>query len=398
MTHNSATGTLSPRLTTDDLDEIARHLAREIIEGGLDEAEGRMQILEAVHRSGLVRTATLEWCSRSSLGRHLWDDMMDLAEKFFRDKILILEETEQAKADPDRFISMAVLAGEASISGAIRQALRSVMLMERTLLRRALRIHRNEFVSLDYRPPGTTQSTLADTMADRRDAETDAIDPADGQVRGAVLLLDHERRVRSARGPARLAARAETVRQMYGLPRPLRPLDPSDRAAISAWITAAPERALASVKALLRGKSGDEADATIAQVWADYHHDHLEEIVSTRAPEPVAELLVLDAVQNLGRPSEVTRRRVIQYVKALLSGSGKPATWAADLVEAFIAAECEGSAAPERAMVYRSMLAQATRLAGRPLGEDRMAVRDRLIEITQPRSRTTSPRRMAAAA
>ena len=126
--------------STDELDPTVGDLARDVEAGLVDEDTARMMMFEAVFRSGLIKSATTDWCGKNNLDAYLLDDMVDQAEGFCRDKIL------EVGSD---FFSIKVLAQGASASGAIRQMLRSNLLMANTFLRKVRRVHRPEFIHLD---------------------------------------------------------------------------------------------------------------------------------------------------------------------------------------------------------------------------------------------------------
>lgn len=417
--------TLSPAptpLTSDELDALATSLARQVVEGTLEESAARMAIYEAVFRTDIIRTETLKWCRRSNVYPHQYDDMVDAATDFYTRKILDLptNQSDNDGAPKDstgrngkKFFDLAAFADGASAAGSIRQALSNYTLMFRTLYRsvngitqRGRVIINTDLLQGDLDPESRMRGLLAELPVEEDHAVTHAVDG--GHSDRVRLLADmHSEAVNGQRGASRTRIDAGFIREAFGLPELTRPLDPHARQTMLEWLEDDPALAYRSITAFYIPDT-DPRVIELGQVWSEYDDTQLETITSQSLAHEVAELLVRDALSDRARPGKPALTRVRREVKEAVAGCGVDAQWSGRIVSIFIDHEHEAASAwdvdrGERRVVrngeaYLAALSDAASLPGSPLGETPAEVCRTLSNMVADARQATGRRRGQRAA
>jgi hypothetical protein len=190
---------------------------------------------------------------------------------------------------------------------------------------------------------------------------------------------------------------AQRVVESLGVPYPLRPCSPEDRA----WLTrlfqehpATAAQSLTEYRDLVAGELIGTVDERALSIWDNYSESEAYALLGEASPDQIA-TLALSAVVDLVRPAKTVRQ---QMVRTLLAGQRPGSAWgvlAGRLVDSFLAREAtvsnphylyrEATAgdllAKRRAEAeqWGHLVAEVIRFPGSPVGTDAQDVFERLV-------------------
>lgn len=354
---------------TDRIDEQALEIARDIIAGKRDEAEGRWAIAILVMHADVPRHVTRRF---REMNPQVREDVMDKLQRLIQDKIT---QTEPAYLNLDSIVTKGY-----SLCGWARQLARAAV---GSAVRDVTAIFRNTtFVDpnvdvngeLDFGLAGTGHAldyaqTPSPLTADRTS------DVVDHELLTAQIEDDYTEAARKTLATGRMKLAAQALRDAFKLPAAIRPDDLIDREAVLDMLNAdedAARNAAASLHALIDGvQSPDQAaiDERLLALWDDYTLDQLHELVTK--PARVAQTIAIAALTLDAKPNREIIRATLATIRRLVPNTQKWSTITRDLLDSYLASETEAtnvfnrSSAPSEADLTKRMI-------------DAMAYRERL--------------------
>lgn len=354
----------------------ARHRA-----GELDETDLRRELAEMLVRSGEVAKAANRFLSPSS-HYQLRADLTEELSKMEIDRVLT-----HPGFEPWRMT-------EASFSGWLRKR----------LWRDAPDVWRQMMTRTADKMVLTDDVSLVKPSTSVVDLSTDAtqIDPAvsvaeEGVAIHLLMMEAHEQwkaTATSRREETRDYEAAQMLMQVFGLPRPIRPLH-RERVVLTDYFARRPEAIRASLTTRLTREPVTGTVALAQSLWDDYTDEHIEVLLAK--PARATEILVAWATEDRPLPVETIRRSFFATVRAL--GSGED--WrqlGGELAAAHLALEYTANCVHDHDAERRAareigrtvLLEQAGEVMARviarcdhPLGRTETDVRDRLEKILE---------------